>query len=295
MKNVTDIQARIKSVGQTRQITGAMETISVAKMRKATARYERNRDYFEVLRRTIADIATHSKNVESRYLRPRKIGNTVYVVIASDKGLAGGFNHALLEYAVQSIEQDATSASVYCVGYMAREYFLRRNIAVDETFVTASYDPSVRDAKRIADTVLGRYDAKEIDAVNVVYTHLYAGSTMQPQCLHLLPLSPELFVFENDSPEAQTAFRELEFDPSPAEVMEMLIPQYLTGLLYGALIQSAACEHRARRDAMNSATANADRILEELNIEYHRARQEAVTNELSEIITAAMGVNNEEH
>lgn len=293
MKNLTDIKTRIKSVAETRQITGAMETISVAKMRKAMERYDSNRAYFDVLRRTIADIATHARGVESRYLSKHNSGNAVYIVIASDKGLAGGFNHNVLEYAYDLVTNAQKKASVFCVGQMAREFFENRKIPVDVAFISAAYDPTIGDAHEIGHSVLSLYDGKLTDEVYVVYTHMTAG-TATPQCIRLLPLSSELFVFENDSQEAEENFRELEFDPSPEEVMERLIPQYLTGILYGTLIQSVACEHRARREAMNSATANADGILEALNIEYHRARQEAVTNELSEIITTSMGVNHEE-
>lgn len=293
MKNLTDIKTRIKSVAETRQITGAMETISVAKMRKAMARYDSNRAYFDVLRRTIADIATHARGVESRYLSKHNSGNAVYIVIASDKGLAGGFNHNVLEYAYDLVTKAQKKASVFCVGQMAREFFENRKIPVDVAFISAAYDPTIGDAHEIGQSVLNLYDGKLTDEVYVVYTHMTAGAAT-PQCVRLLPLSSELFVFENDSQEAEENFRELEFDPSPEEVMERLIPQYLTGILYGTLIQSVACEHRARREAMNSATANADGILETLNIEYHRARQEAVTNELSEIITTSMGVNHEE-
>lgn len=296
MKNLTDIKARMKSVAETRQITGAMETISVAKMRKAMARFESNRAYFDVLKSTIADIAVHSGDVSSKYLRRNQSGNAVYIVIASDKGLAGGFNHNVLNFAYEAISKTDKRASVFCVGQMAREFLESRNVPVDVEFTTAAYDPTMRDAREIGRSVRNLYDSRAADEVYVVYTRMLSGANMYPEMIKILPLDREFFQPQGRQTEAdEKYFRELAFDPSPEEVMEELIPQYLTGMIYGALIQSAASEHSSRREAMNNATSNADEILEDLGIEYHRARQEAVTNELSEIITAAMGVNHEKN
>ncbi len=287
MKNLTDIRARIKSVSETRKITSAMETISVAKMRKAMARFESNRAYFAALRKVIADIAAHTGASSNRYLKNNAAEkNTLFVVVASDKGLAGGFNHNVLSLAYDMITK-AEKATVACVGLVAHEFFNAKNIPVDIEFTFGSYEPTMRDAREITKTVLNLYDSRLTDEVYIVYTGMENSSVMYPKALRLLPLPADEFDGGDDD------YSEIEYEPSPQEVFEALIPQYINGTVYGTLIQSAASEHCSRRAAMNNATKNAGEILEELNTDFHRARQESVTNEITEIITAAMGVGNE--
>lgn len=287
MKNLADIKARIKSVSETRKITGAMETISVAKMRKAMTRFENNRAYFAALRSVIADIAAHTRYVSNKYLKNDfRSGNTLFVVVASDKGLAGGFNHNILNLAYEKIRA-AEKATVACVGLVASEFFRAKGIPVDIEFTFGSFDPAIGDAREITRTVLNLYDARAADEAYIVYTRLINSASMAPESLKLLPLPADEFEGETDE------YSEIEYEPSPEEVFESLIPQYITGTVYGALIQSSASEHCSRRTAMNNATKNAGDILDELNTDYHRSRQESVTNEISEIVTAAMGVQHE--
>lgn len=286
MKNPTDIKARIKSVSETRKITGAMETISIAKMRKAMTRFENNRAYFATLRDVIRDVAAHTNAEDSRYLRPGRGKNTLIAVIASDKGLAGGFNHNVLKLAYERITA-AAHATVACVGMVAGEFFRIHGIPVAMDFAFGSSDPIVEDAREITDRIVELYDRGDIDEAYLVYTRMESSANMYPETIKLLPLPADEFDAEEE------LYTELEYEPSAEEVFDALIPQYLTGTVYGALIQSSAAEHCSRRTAMNNATKNAGDLLEELNIDFHRARQETVTNEISEIITAAMGVGNE--
>lgn len=286
MKNPTDIKARIKSVAETRKITSAMETISIAKMRKAMTRFESNRAYFATLRDVIRDVAAHTNAEDSRYLRPAHGKNTLIAVIASDKGLAGGFNHNVLKLAYERITA-AEHATVACVGMVAGEFFRIHGIPVEMDFAFGSSDPIVEDAREITDKIVELYDRGVVDEAYLVYTRMENSANMFPEALKLLPLPADEFDSEEE------LYTELEYEPSAEEVFNALIPQYLTGTVYGALIQSSAAEHCSRRAAMNNATKNAGDLLEELNTDFHRARQEAVTNEISEIITAAMGVGNE--
>lgn len=291
MKNLTDIKHRIKSVSDTRQITSAMETISVAKMRKAMLLYENNKEYFEIMRLTINDIAIHTKGIVSRYFEDNKAGGkAIFIVIASDKGLAGGFNHNVLNTAYNKILQYPNS-NVFTVGQVANEYFLRKGLTPDIEYMSAAYEPSMKDAIEIANSIKELYSKHMMDEVYIVYTKMITNTNMVPDIIKLLPLSKQDVILK-DQPTSmeEDLIHEIEYEPSADEVLESLIPQYLTGVIYGALIQSSASEQSSRRTAMNNATNNATDILDELNIEYNRARQESVTNELAEIITSSMGV-----
>lgn len=293
MSNLTDIKLRLKAVSDTRQITSAMETISVAKMRKASARFESNRIYFEKIRETLSDIVYHSKFVSNRFIDKHTGNRAIFVVVASDKGLAGGFNHNVLNFAFKEM-QKSEIVSVMVVGQVANEYFTRKGINVDVEFSGASYDPSMRDASEISQTIINLYDQDMMDTVYLVYTKMESTALMYPDIIKLLPIeSSQIKIDKPLTYNEETYLQEIEYEPSPESVFAALIPQYLSGVIYGALVQSVASEHSTRRSAMSNATNNANEIIDELKIEFNRARQESVTNELSEIITAAMGVNNE--
>lgn len=292
MKNLTDIKYRIKSISDTKQITGAMETISVAKMRKAMARYDSNKAFFEKIRSSISDIVLHTNCVTSRYLSKAKGERAVFIVVASDKGLAGGFNHNVLTAAWEKI-QTVKQCSVFTIGQLAREFFERKGLKPDVEFTDAAYEPTMHDAIEIAEAITQLYDRDMMDEVYIVYTKMVNSVTMHPDCIRLLPLSADEIV-DADRPltvDEEYYLQELEYEPSPDEVLASLIPQYLTGILYGALVQSTASEHSSRRAAMSNATKNATELLEGLHIEYNRARQESVTSELTEIIASSLGVS----
>lgn len=293
MRNFSDIKHRIASVSDTRKITGAMETISVAKMRKALVRSDNNRKYFETIRTAINDIALYTREVAHKVFADSKFEKPAYIVIASDKGLAGGFNHAVLEFASAEIANHA-NAFVYVVGRMTAEYFSSRHVGIEEEFADASFDPSLSQAAEMSERLYSLFEGGEIDCAYIVYTAFDGHGKMHPEQLRLLPFDRSGVLRDSElSDEKKHIMQELVYEPSAEEVLKMLIPQYLTGMVYGALIQSSACEHSQRQGAMHSATKNASEILEELKKEYNRARQESVTDELSEIVTAANGVADE--
>ena len=287
MRNFSDIKHRMKSVSDTRKITGAMETISVAKMQKAWRRYENNKAYFSTIRQTIENIVRYTKQAEHKVFSAPKDAHTAIIVIASDKGLAGGFNHAVLAYALQTVQVHA-DAHIFAVGQVCKEYFDARNRATDVTFADASFDPDIEQAAEIGERLYAMFRNGEIDGAFIVYTAMEGHGKMTPVAERLLPF-PQDFSTEKAA-NGDYVLREIVYEPSAEEVLERLVPQYLTGMIYGALIQSSACEHSQRRSAMHSATRNASALLDELRGEYNRLRQEAVTNELSDIVTAANGV-----
>ena len=284
MRNFSEIKHRIKSVSDTRKITGAMEMISVAKMRKAVKSYESNKAYFSALRKVISDIAARSKNVAHKALCASSGKNTAYIVVASDKGLAGSFNHDILAHA-EKVVSGKDNARLFAIGHVCAEYFKSRDFIVDDTFVDASYDPSIMRAAEIGETVYGMFERGGIDRAYIVYTAMQ-GNKAVPERLVLLPI--------DDCVSDCGRCDEISYEPSAEEVLCELIPQYLTGIIYGALVQSSLCEHEQRRSAMNNSTRNADELLEKLKSEYNRARQETVTGELMEIVTASYGERNDD-
>ena len=272
-----------------------METISVAKMRKAMQRYDNSRHFFEATKKTINDIVCRTGDIPSEYFsEPKENAKVLHIVVASDKGLAGGFNHNVLKHAWEQIE-NCKDCKVFTVGYTAQEFFVKKGVTVDEKFSDAAYDPDMRDAKKIADAVLKIYLSKQVDEIYISYTKMSAGMSMKPDTLKLLPFSHNeaQTLKESISFDEKEALGEIEYDPSPDDVLRRLVPLYLKWIIYGALIQSSASEHCSRRYAMSNATKNASEILDDLQLQYNRARQEAITGELNEIITSSMGVVDE--
>lgn len=297
MGNLTDIKHHIKSVSDTRQITSAMETISVAKMRKAMSQYDKCKIFFDKVLDTIDAIAAKAVDLgESKryFVTPNPNANKLYIVIASDKGLAGGYNTNIFKHAWEQIK-DIKNVNVFTVGQTTREFFEKKGCMVDVEFVDAAYKPHRLDAKEIADTILNLYNSGQISSIYICYTKLLNSTVMYPETLELLPFSKVDSIKRlKDKNLYKDDISELSFDPNPQTVLEGLIPQYLMWTIYGALIQSYAGEQSSRRFAMSNATKNADEILDNLRLEYNQARQERITNELNEIITGAMGVSKEE-
>ncbi len=293
MRNLTDIKYRIKGISQTRQITGAMETISIAKMRKAMLAYNKNLMYFDRVRTTIHDITRHSEGIEHKYWQKKDNNRAVFIVIASDKGLCGGYNHNILSFAWKKM-QEFSEHYIFTVGQMAREFFEGKKAQIDVEFMHVTYSPTISDAAAITDSVISLYEQDFMDEVYVVYSAMEKSSAApQPEILRLLPMSKsEVIGKESDYQEKpEEYYKELYYDPSPEDVLSTLVPQYMTGLIYGCLIQAAAGEHSSRVLAMTNATKSATEIIDKLNVTYNRARQEAVTSEMLEIITAAQNVS----
>lgn len=291
MRSLTDIKFRIKSISDTRQITSAMETISIAKMRKAFMKIENNMRYFTRIRSLIRDIVVHSKEVSHRFMDKRQGNRAVYIVIASDKGLAGGYNHNILNKAWEAM-QKKSERYIFTVGQIAREFFEMKHVSIDVEFTHTTHNPSAWDAQCIVDSIIDLYEQNMMDEVYIVYTYSENSSSVVPRLEQLLPLRTEEIIadLEDESHSKGEYYKELVYEPSPEQVLNDLVPQYLTGLIYGALIQSVASEHSSRMLAMSNATKNASEIMDKLSLQYNRARQEKVTNELTEILTAAMNV-----
>lgn len=275
--SMKDIKLRIKSVESTMQITKAMELVASSKMRRVKERVERSRPYFEVLHKALTDIAAADIELRSPYLKQRPVQRTLLVVIAGDRGLAGGYNANVLRLA----EAQPGEVTVLPIGKRAVEHFVRRGatLLTDEYFQAA--EVSVGDCFQMSRAVAGGFLRGEFDAVKVCYTRFASMLTQTAEALDVLPLVlPQ--------PEGQQPQRSLiQYEPNCEDVFNAVIPEYIAGIIYSALCESLASELAARRTAMDAASKNAAEMIENLNLYYNRARQAAITQEITEIVGGA--------
>jgi len=282
MASMSDIRHSIRSISDMEQITRAMHLISTSKMRKAVAKYETNHTHFVRVRTTMKDILQHSHDLSHPYVGENEGGKAAYVVIAADKGLCGGYNHNVLNLAHKEIQKSA-ERYILTVGQEARVFFERKGFTIDVEFLHVAQNPSLYYARGITEDLLELFDNGIMNEVYVVYTHFISVMRQEPRVLKLLPLSMSNFV--DVSAEAQYS-AEMHYHPSPKEVFDTLVPQFIIGLVYGCLVSSLASEQCARMIAMESATNNAEERIGDLTMQYNRARQAAITAEISEIIGA---------
>lgn len=283
MANITDIKARIKSINDTRQITKAMELISVSKVKRAQEYYDKNLLYFKSLIKAISDLLAHGDCADDcdRYFKMPKGGKTVYVVISSDKGLAGGYNHNVLNFALNAIKQNPDS-TIVTYGRTAAEFFKRNGYDLAGEYSSLG-NPTLNDARNIAYDLCKQFDDKVINSAYIVFTDIDESGVQKPVCFEVLPLDRTQF----DQPSSFGAT--MIYDPSAEVVLNNLVMQYIIGLVYSVMLHATVSEHKARMVAMESATRNADEMLDKLRIEYNRARQESITNELLEIVSGSLG------
>ena len=283
MASIADIRHHMRVVSQTRQITRAMHMISTAKMKKGLARYEANQTYLSEVRQTIKDVLTHVEGRKQGYLRRPRGNRAAHIIIAADKGLAGGYNSGVLQLAEEHMKAFEES-NIFCIGQMAREYLERRGYVIDIEFAHVIQDPTLYHARQIAETVLELYNQNMLDEVYIVYTKRISTMVQKPEVIRLLPVRVEDF---DDVEATVDGSEEILYEPSVTRLMELLIPQYLIGVIYSALVQSFASEQCARMNAMDAATRNANEMMDRLGHELNRARQSQITNEIAEIIAGA--------
>jgi len=287
--NMREIKLRIKSINQTRQITKAMKLISASKLKKARVQLDKTLPYFNKVRETIADILAHSAEVESNYFditNQREGKKKAYVIMTGDKGLAGGYNINIIKLAEKVIGDKKEDVSLLVAGITGRSYFIRKDYNVHTEFDYAVQNPTVYRAREIADIILDLYNKQVVDEVYIIYTKMVTALSLEPRILQLLPL--EIGELREDVTTDKIVIDEkIKYDPSPSEVLDVLIPKYIKGIMYGAFVEAFTSEQSARMTAMDNATSNADDMLQKLNLYYNRARQAAITQELSEIVGGA--------
>ena len=273
-----EIRNRIRSMESTKQITKAMEMVASSKLRHAQARVLSSRPYFESLLATIHDIVDSNQELGSPYLRHQGGSKALYLVIAGDRGLAGGYNSNILKLCLQ--EMEGKDATVLPIGRKAVDFFQHHRIPLFTTDYVEAAEVSVGDCFTIAKTVCKAYLAGDFDEIFVGYTNFVSVLSQTPATLRLLPL------LRNDQV-SHPSTSDILYEPSPEEVFAAIVPEYLGGALYGAVCESRAAEQAARRTAMDSATQNAEDMIADLSLKYNRARQAAITQEITEIVGGA--------
>ena len=277
--SMKDIKLRIKSVESTMQITKAMELVASSKLRKAKERAESTRPYFTTLHQTLSDIAYSNTDFSSPFVQKREVKKICCIMIAGDRGLAGGYNNNLFKTVAEGMK--GKNLCVLPIGKKAVEYCLRRDLELVSDQYTSVEDLGLRDCFAIARLLCAQFRQGEFDELYVGYTNFVSMLSQQPAVLQLLPIHYE-------RPEAKTKAESLlEYEPSSGAVYNAIVPEYVGGLLWGAVAESLASELGARRTAMDAASKNAGEMIEDLSLKYNRARQGAITQEITEIVAGA--------
>ncbi len=278
--SMKDIKLRIKSVESTMQITKAMELVASSKLRRAKERQERCRPYFTELKETLDEIEAATSDFSSPYLQSRDVKKQCLIVIAGDRGLAGGYNANVFK-AVTELTQDGTPTCILPIGKRAVDFFTRKGYEIVTTEFAEAADVSIPDCFTLSNLITEGYLSGQFDEVSIVFTQFVSMLTQTPKCEKLLPL-------EAGEGERKTGLRPLVlYEPDPVTVFNAIVPNYIAGMIYGSMCESVASELGARRTAMDAASKNAAEMIEDLSLRYNRARQGAITQEITEIIAGA--------
>ena len=271
-----EIKNRIRSMESTKQITKAMEMVAASKLRHAQARVTNSRPYFETLYATIGDIVDSNADFTSPYLTKREVKRSMYIVIAGDRGLAGGYNSNILKL-VQSEIADK-NAVILPIGKKAVDFFRSRKIDLLTDSYAEAADMSIGDCFSVAKQLAKAYCKGEFDEIVIGYTNFVSVLSQTPATLRLLPLLQRT---------GKKRSSDIVYEPNCEDVFDAIVPEYLGGILYGALCESRAAEQAARRTAMDSATQNAEEMIADLSLKFNQARQAAITQEITEIVAGS--------
>lgn len=295
MGNMREIRDRIKSINDIMKITNAMYLISSSKLKKAKKDLAATQPYFNKLVYAMRSILSRAPDdINMRYfdrreeIKPedRKVG---YIVITADKGMCGSYNHNVIKLTEEKMAASKHS-SLFVMGQVGRLYFQRRShtgkLDVDAKFIFTTQNPTLYRARQIAEQMLKLFEEEKLDDIYMIYTDMVSSMAFEPKILQLLPLDAEHFVQEKGE---ITRHHEAQFVPTPNVVMEHLTPNFMKGMIYGAMVESFCSEQQARMSAMDSATTSAKDMLQTLSLQYNRARQAAITQEITEVVGGASG------
>lgn len=286
-KGMRDIKRRIKSVNSTKQITKAMELVSSAKLRKAREKVEKTKPYFDTVKSTMSEIVENIGSINSGYFEgAREIKKSCYIVVTADGGLCGGYNTNVIKEALLSMH-GKEEISIIAIGQKGIDFFKRREYKMDGEYNNVIERITYREAKDISSMVMKLYNDKEVDEVYLVYTDFISAITQKPEVIRLLPLTKLKTNGEDTVNVSDVDFEMVAYEPSPEDLFNYLVPSYVESLMFGGLVSSFASEQGARRIAMENATDNAIEMIDKLTLTYNRARQAAITQEISEIVGGA--------
>lgn len=309
MANAKEIQNRIRSIQDTMKITRAMYMMSSMKLRKAKQQLENTEPYFFGLQDQISSILYHFPDMEHIYFDNRSSDNAetvkkkAYIVLTGDKGMAGAYNHNVIKEA-QNLCDNSDNYTLFVVGEIGRQYFLGQGYPVKEDFQFTATNPSMHRARVITELIVDLYNREQLDEVYVIYTKMANSIKEEVEVRQLLPLKTHQFIKQEMLEKQKESFskddngyddNEEHYDndgnfliyPSPKKVLKKVVYNYVTGFIYGALVEASASEENARMMAMQSATDNAEEMLKDLSVQYNRVRQAAITQEITEVIGGA--------
>jgi F-type H+-transporting ATPase subunit gamma len=282
------LRRRIKSVQSTKKITKAMELISASRIAKAQARVAAARPYSEQITEVIRNLAAAGAASSSPLLKPREhVRRVAVIVISADRGLAGAYNSTVIRAAESKINEIRAAGQDYAlitVGRKALGYFRFRGFKIEQSFTGFSDQPAYENARAVAQFVAEHFEVEDYDQVELAYTQFLSVGTQRAVVRRLMPLDAEAIAdaAKGDGPQA-----DYEFEPEPTEILDRLLPRYVEARLFAAMLESAASEHAARQRAMKSATDNAEELMTKLTRVMNRARQDAITTEIMEIVGGA--------
>lgn len=283
MASMRDIKRRRSSIQGTQQITKAMKLVSTVKLQRARANAERSKDYFNCMYDTVNSILRRVGHVEHRYLIPGESQKKAVIVITSNRGLAGGYNSNVIKLVTRHPEWKKEDLELYCLGNKGRDAFQRYGYNIRRNGSEIVESPAYADAMKLSSELLKAYADGEIGEIYLAYTAFKNTVSHVPTLLKLLPVE----ISDEEEEQTKEATAVMNFEPEDVEALDMIIPKYVTSLIYGALMEAVASENGARMQAMDNATSNAEEMINDLALKYNRARQGSITQELTEIIAGA--------
>ncbi|MGH3650311.1 MAG: F0F1 ATP synthase subunit gamma [Acidimicrobiia bacterium] len=283
-----DTRRRIRSVDSIKKITRAMELIAASRIPKATARVEASKPYTAKLIEVIENVADVGSAASHLLLERREVSTVGVLVVSADRGMAGAYATNVIRLAEQRIaelERAGKEILIYAVGKKAQGYFRYRGYRIEQAYLGVTDTPGYNNARAISNTVIEAYATKRIDSLEAFYTRFTSAMTQTPTANEVLPITPPEVTTEGEGPSAT-----YEFEPSPDEILDRLLPRYVEAIIFNMLLEASASEHSARRRAMKAATDNAEELIRTLTVRANRARQAEITTAITEIVGGAQAL-----
>lgn len=286
MASMRDIQRRKTSIQSTEQITKAMKLVATVKLQKARVRTEKAKPYFNHMYKTVTSMLSRSGNINHKYLQAGESKKKAVIVITGNRGLAGGYNSNVTKLLTKDAEFSANKVVTYVIGKKGKDNLVRNGYEVKEDYSEVVNDPMYRDAMEIGEKILADFENGEFGELYIAYTVFKNTVSHIPTMMKVLPVTAS-----DEEMSEEDKLTLMNYEPTDEEALDMIIPKYVSSLIYGALIEAVASENGARMSAMDSATSNADDIIADLSLMYNRARQSSITQELTEIIAGAEAIS----
>ncbi|MFQ3781461.1 ATP synthase F1 subunit gamma [Staphylococcus saprophyticus] len=287
MGSLKEIDTRIKSTKKMKQITKAMNMVSSSKLRRAESNTKQFRPYMEKMQDAITAVAGSDKNSRHPMLQQREVKKSAYLVITSDKGLAGAYNANVLKHLIKDIEEKHASKDDYSIvvlGQTGVDFLKNKGYDIHDSLIDVPDQPSFKEVQAIAKKAIDLYSEEEVDEVKIYFSHFVSVLENTPSTKTVLPLSPE------DSSLGHGQMSSYEFEPDKEAILSVILPQYVESLIYGTILDAKASEHATRMTAMKNASDNASEIIDDLSIQYNRARQAAITQQITEIVGGSVAL-----